>query len=221
MKVPYRLTSGAALGAVALAIVSSFLPRATGTVGSVLCSTMDDQFDTMPKLVLLVWLGAYFVFAVQGLRNRSGPRWLAIAGVLALFLPIATDWWRISAGCYGTAGVAVRFLVAGIVSLMFLHHAVQPRTKFLVGRRSGSFGGSHPAIPLRLACRGVLPALVFMPIAWSALKLLWIFGQPNLTQEAIVAAQRCISWATFALFLIAAALLVALLIIRLRSPMRT
>jgi len=220
MKINYRLTSGAALGTVALAIVSSFLPRATGTVGSVLCSTMDDQFDTMPKLVSLVMLGAYFVFIVQGLRNRSGPRWLAIAGVLALFLPIATDW-RISAGCYSTAGVAVRFLVAGVVGLMFLHHAFQPRTKFLVGHRSGSFGGSHPAISLRLACRGVLPVLVFMPIAWSALKLLWIFGQPNLTQEAIVTAQRCISWATFALFLIAAALLLALLIIRLRSSLRT
>ena len=81
-QIPYRLTSGAALGALALLFVPS--PRAVGWGNA--CGNMDDQFDMTRKLVMLVWLGAYVVFVRQGLRNRSGPKWLAIAGVLALFL---------------------------------------------------------------------------------------------------------------------------------------
>ena len=221
MKIPYRLTSSAALGALALSIVASFLPRAPRAAGFDLCSTLDDQFETMPKLVALVWLGAYVVFTVQGLRNRSGPRWLAIAGVPALFLSIESHWWRTS-NCSSSGSVAILFLWAGIVSLMFLHHAVQPQTTFLVGRSPEPLSGSHPASPIRLAWRGVLPALAFMPIAWSALKAFRDFGwEPNLAQEAIATVQDCISWATFALFLLAAALLLTLLINRLRSSMRT
>ena len=113
MRIPYRLTSGAALGALALPIVVAFLPRAPHAVGWDLCSTIDDQFEMMPKLVTLVWLGAYIVFIVHGLRNRSGPRWLAIAGVLALFLSIESHWWRIS-NCSSSGSVAILFLCAGI-----------------------------------------------------------------------------------------------------------
>jgi hypothetical protein len=113
-------------------------------------------------------------------------------------------------------------LWAGIVSLMFLHHSVRLRTRFPAGRSSGPLSGSHPAGPLRLAFRAVLPALAFLPITWSALNLLRGFGrEPNLLQKAIVAVQDCIPWAMFALFLIAAALLLALLIVRLRSSVRT
>jgi hypothetical protein len=221
MKIPYRLTSGATLGALALGMAVEFLARAPRAAGWDPCSMVDDQFGTMPELVRLVSLGAYVAFTIRGLCNRSGPRWLAIAGVLALFLSIKSDWWRISAGCYSSGSMATFFLWAGIVSLMFLHHAVQPQTTFLVGRIPGSLSGSHPASLLRLAWRRVLPALAFMPIAWSALNTFRGFGwQPNLAEEAIAAAQHCISWATFALSLIAAALLLSLLIIRLRSSMR-
>ncbi len=221
MKISYRLTSGVALSALALLMVVASLSRAPRATGWDPCSDVDDQFDTMPKLVKLVWLGAYVVFTVRGLRKRSGPRWLAIAGVLALFLSIQSDW-RISAGCYSSRSVAIFFLWAGIVSFMFLHHAVQPQTTFLVGRGLGSFSGSHPANLLRLAWRGVLPALAFMPITWSALNTFRGLGwEPNLAQEAIATVQNCISWATFALFLIAAALLLTLLLIQLRSSMRT
>jgi hypothetical protein len=222
MKIPYRLTSSAALGALALAMVVAFLPRGPRAAGWDPCSMVDDQFGTMPKLVTLVSLGVYVAFTIRGLCNRSGPRWLAIAGVLALFLSIKSDRWRISAGCYSSGSMAIFFLWAGIVSLMFLHHAVQPQTTFLVGRSPGSLSGSHPASLLRLAWRGVLPALAFMPIAWSALNMFRGFGwEPNLAQEAIATVQHCISWATFALFLIAAALLLCLLTIQLRSSMRT
>jgi hypothetical protein len=220
MKIPYRLTSGVALSALALLMVVASLSRAPRDAGWDPC-TVDDQFDTMPKLVTLVWLGAYAVVTVRGLRNRSGPRWLAIAGMLALFLSIESSW-RISAGCYSRGSVAIFFLWAGIVSLLFLHHAVQPQTTFLVGRGPGSLSGSHPANLLRLAWRGVLPALAFMPITWSALNTFRRFGsESNLAQEAIATVQRCISWATFVLFLVAAALLLTLLIIHLRSSMRT
>ncbi len=38
----------------------------------------------MYKLIALVWFGAYVMFIVQGLRNRSGPRYLGAAGALSL-----------------------------------------------------------------------------------------------------------------------------------------
>jgi len=185
------------------------------------CSAVDDQWETMPKLVTLVWLGAATVFTIQGLRNRSGPRWLAIAGVLALFSSIKRDW-RISAGCYSSGSVAMFFLWAGIVGLMFLHHAVQSHVTFPAGHSPGSLREAHPGSLLRRAWSGVLPALAFMPIAWSAINTFRDLGpQPNRVQGAIAMVQDCISRATFALFLIAAALLVTMFIVRLRSLMRT
>jgi hypothetical protein len=213
MKISYRLTSGAALGALALPMVSAFLPSppprhlpmpvGTGEVGFDLCHVWV-QLDPMCKLLVWVWFGAYVVFAVQGLRNRSGPRWLAIAGLPALFLWIQSDWWRISAGCYSTGSVILMFVWAGTVSLMFLHHAIARPAN----QDSGSPGSPAPARRFALARGAVLPALTFMPIAWNTLSLFRTFrDEQDRLQGAIAAVQLCISWTTVALAMIAAALL--------------
>jgi hypothetical protein len=219
MKIPYKVTSGAALVALALPLVPS-APRAVDSW--VMCGLIEDQWDTTRKLVTLVLLGAYVVFVRQGLRNRSGPRWLAIAGLLALWLWVESQSLQISAGCYGTGGMARLLLEAGIVSLMFLHHGFQSRAKLVAGPSSGSSSGPDPASSLRRAYRGVLPALAFMPVASYSLRMLERFGRGSiLTERVIVPIRDCMSWAMFALFLIAAALLLALLIVRLRNPIRT
>ena len=140
MKISYRATSGAALGAFGLLFVpSAWLPvpsplRPEGW--AYVCGHIDDQWNTTPKLLFLVWFVAYAVFVRQGLRNRSGPRWLAIAGVLALVFSIKSQSLRISGACGSTAETVKVFLWAGIVSLMFLHHGFRPRTRFLDGPRS-------------------------------------------------------------------------------------
>jgi len=138
MKISYRLTSGAPLAALALPIVEAFLPREPRPPGFELCGLIDNQFATMPKLFALVWLGAYVTFTVQGLRNRSGPRWFAIAALPALFLSVKSHWWWISMGCSSSRNTALFLLWVGMVGLMFLHHAVQPQTTFHIGRSHGS-----------------------------------------------------------------------------------
>src|SRR5215475_1451144 len=91
MRISYRFTSGAAIASLALPITETFLPAAPqrprpvplepGEVNWAPCSVWF-QLDPMDRLIALVWFGAYIVFAFQGLRNRSAPRWLAVAGVL-------------------------------------------------------------------------------------------------------------------------------------------
>src|ERR1035441_5867865 len=102
MQIPYRLTSGAALAALALPIVSAFLPGSTprlrpvplqdGSIGWDPCFLWV-QLHPMAKLVALVWLAAYVMFTLWGIRNRSGPRWLAVAGILAPSLWVQSQLW--------------------------------------------------------------------------------------------------------------------------------
>ena len=124
MKVPYILTSGAALCAPALLILAPSVTQTPRVADSYACDLMDDQFAMMPKLFAFVWLAAYIVFTAQGLRNRPGPSWLAIAGMLALSLSVKSYWWRLS-NCVTSGSRFRSLLFAGIVSLMFLHHAMR------------------------------------------------------------------------------------------------
>jgi len=223
MKISYRWTSAATLGYLAMLIASAFLPLSPPRVGSapVMCGLVDDQFESTHKLTALVWLVAFVVFTVQGLRNRSGLRWLGVAGVLALLSSIQRDWWRVSAGCYRKDHVAILLLGAGILSLMFLHHVVQRRSERLVGPRSVSSGGSRTGARINAAKRGVVPVLVFMPIAWSALNALaTLRHDPKLT-VTIITIQGYISQATLWLFVLAASLLVFGFLVRLRPSTKT
>ena len=227
MKIPYRVTSGmAAAATVVLPIVSAFLPprpsrplpqASDGAVAWDPCTTWV-QYAPMYRLVLLVCLAAFTVFMVQGLRNRPGPRWLAIAGVPALAAAIMSDWWQMSADCYSAGSVKLLFLWAGIVSLMFLHHSVQPRA---TGHdEQGSVRRSWSAL---LACRGIFRVLAFLPIAWSVLNVFRdVRHGDNATfvPTAIVAIQHCIAWTTSGLFLLGASLVFYLLVVRLRSATR-
>jgi len=173
----------------------------------------------MYKLTAIVCLVAYVVFIIQGLRNRSGRRWLAAAGVLALILWIQSDWWRVSAGCYSSRSLASLFVWAGVVILMFVHHVIQrPHEVYSPGSLSSSALLLAP--PLALTYKCIWPALTFMPIAWSILNAFRPFNrEPDFTERAIIAIQRCISWGTLGLALISLALCFALFVISARRSM--
>lgn len=228
MPISYRWTSGAALVLLTLPIVEMFLPPAplrpryiqphSGAVGWDPCSLVA-QLHPMYKLIVLVCFGAYVVFLVQGLRSRSGPRWLAVAGALALLLWIESDWWRVSAGCVSNRSIAILLLWAGTACLMFLHHLVQ--------RPSGDFIDTREPPPtvlqgrLSRINRAVVPVLVFLPLGWSTLNAIRPFDrEPTLKERAIDLLQRCLSWATLALVLIIVAFYLIVVVGRQRAALR-
>ncbi len=228
MAISYRITSGAALASLSLPILEMFLPPAPlrprpvppsgGAVGWDPC-TLWVQLDPMYKLIALVWFGSYVVFTFQGLRNKSGPRWLGVAGILALFLWIQSDWWRVSAGCVSDRSLTILLLWAGIVSLMFIHHVIQRPAGDLTERRDVLASG----VPGRVSSinRTVVRVLAFLPIGWSALNAIRPFDrEPTLNERAIDLVQHCISWGTLALVLVATALSLVAIMIRLRASTR-
>ena len=113
-------------------------------------------------------------------------------GVFALVLQTASDRWRIKAGCYSTPSVVGLFTWVGAVELMFLHHAVQTRTR-LQDRH------------LRTAVyRSVVPAFLWTPVAWSLVD--WLRAlPPDHDPPMIGTVQHYISWAALILFPLAAA----------------
>jgi hypothetical protein len=84
-------------------------------------------WEQMPQSVRLATLALFLtapVFLINGFRNASAPRWLAIAGLIAL--PITVNhrlWWVLS--CYGPQARVWYFVEAGVIAIMFLHHIVQ------------------------------------------------------------------------------------------------
>jgi hypothetical protein len=223
MAISYRLTSGAALVSLTLPILDMFLPPAPlrprsippsgGAVAWDPC-TLSVQLHPMYKLIALVFFGAFVVFILQGLRNRSGPRWLGVAGTLALSLWIESYWWRVSEGCVSNRSIAILLLWAGIAVLMFLHHVIQ--------RPSGERVERRGSLPRRSEInRVVVRILVFMPIVWCVLNAIRPFDrEPTLKERAIDLVQRCFSWATLVLFLVATALTMVATVARLRASMR-
>jgi len=169
-------------------------------------------YAPMCRLAAWSFLAAFVVFTVQGLRNRPGPRWLAIAGVPALGALIMSERWRISAGCYTTAGLGLSSLWAAVVSLMFLHHAFQRRTN-PIEQPKNVVGFSA------LAGRAILQALVLMPIAWSILDQFRYRRKDQTGPAAIIVAQDCLSWATACLAVLGVAVGFSWLVARVgRTP---
>jgi len=130
VRISYRWSSGTAV--LAIAMLSVIPPNPTEVFsGSGIhwdpCS-MWEQMPQSARLATLVLFSAALAFLVQGFRNRSAPRWLAVAGLIAL--PIAVQhrmWWIVS--CYGPQARVWYSAAAGAVGLMFLHHIIQrPRS---------------------------------------------------------------------------------------------
>ena len=139
MKISYRMTSGAALGALVVRIASKFALWHPGGVltakgDSVVwdpCEAWAVHHTPLAEVAFLLCLAGFVVFTIQGLRNRPGPRWLAIPCVPALALVILGESRRLArevrSGCSSKAGLIWFFIWLSVVMIMFLHHAVQPR----------------------------------------------------------------------------------------------
>lgn len=205
MRIPYKLTSGIALATSSLAVVSEFLPppprkpvapSVDGAVGWDPCMVWV-QYGPMERLTVLVGFGAFLLFTARGLRNRPGPRWMAIVGVLTVLVAVASDWWRVAAGCYSTASLMCSFTAFSAVAIMFLHHALQPRPEDHIRLQNRRFRS--------LAYRGILPASMSIPVAWAGLNVFKALDHPQLEHTVVDALQRSLSWAEVVLFPFAAA----------------
>ncbi|WP_321477418.1 hypothetical protein [uncultured Paludibaculum sp.] len=133
------------------------------------------------KLAVLVGSAAFLIFLVQGLRNRTGPRYLAMAGLSAVPLAVLGDWWRIGAGCYSTGGMVCAFTWLGSVSLMFLHHATQPCSQASAECEQRSRFG-------RLCYDVLFPAFVLMPLIWAVLNQFRVMTYDGATVGGICSA---------------------------------
>jgi hypothetical protein len=135
MRIRYRISSGVVLVAVGLLIASALLPISAlhptvakpaaegGAVGWNPC-LMWEQIAPTVRLAALALLGAFFVHLVQGLRNRPAPRWLGIAGLIALGLTVNQQFWQVMR-CYTALDTLLFFVWVAAVGLMFLHHIAQ------------------------------------------------------------------------------------------------
>jgi|WetSurMetagenome_2_1015567.scaffolds.fasta_scaffold378047_1 hypothetical protein len=155
----------------------------------------------MNTLAHLVCSGAFFVFMLQGLRNRSGPRWLAITGLISVAVFVEDEWINIKSN--GAAGLTVLCLGYGSVAAMLLHHAARPRGE--------KWEQSETSRPGAFAYRVVISAFVFMMAAWFIiLQIVLMTGAFNSENETLltgIAACKTV-WPAYALFFLAVILTV-------------
>jgi hypothetical protein len=85
---------------------------------------MWEQIPQTFQVASLVLFAATLAFLIQGFRNRSAPRLLAVAGLIALPIAVQHRLWRILA-CYGQPARVWYFVEVGAVAMMFLHHIIQ------------------------------------------------------------------------------------------------
>lgn len=163
----YRMTSIAVLGTFVLVVFSSFLTRHSNPVSAPQNGAeiawdpcmMWVNYGYMHDLAALVTFGAFLFFAVQGLRGRSGPRWLALAGLLSLVLAIEDMWWQIT--CGGTVHAVLIGTWYCCVAIMFLHHAVHP------SEGSGDWPQGHMRVAILY--KGVVFAFMSLLSFWLGL----------------------------------------------------
>ena len=82
MRISYRIGTGAALLSFAVSLAIGMLShkppqRVTSlTIAWDPCTMMRGQISAAVRVSALLWLGSFLVLIVQGLRNRSVPRWV-------------------------------------------------------------------------------------------------------------------------------------------------
>jgi hypothetical protein len=151
----------------------------------------------MHGVVAFVAFGTLIVFAAQGFRNRSGPRWLALFGILALVLAIEDEWWRIK--CYAAPGLLLGLIWLAVAGLL-LHQAVQ-------GGRKSSPPDTERRSLSRLALDAVLLAFTLVFVTWFCVfqtALLVAHHDPQVAAMIVSKVQRWIGWPASAMLPVAA-----------------
>ena len=131
MRLNFRFAASLALIAMGLAIgVESVLPESPAPTWSpnpsrVLTIDLCQMVEQIPVSARAAGLAAFLSIIAslfQGFRNRAAPRWLAVAGLVALPLVIHREWWRIAACHSGARKIAeATWLCAAM--LLLAHHA--------------------------------------------------------------------------------------------------
>jgi uncharacterized membrane protein YhaH (DUF805 family) len=133
MKISYRVASIAVVLAVVLQFIvpeSMFVrPRiptgqnAEGTISFDPCF-MWEQIAWTIRLATFVWLGTFLPLLVQGLRNRTLPRLVAVVSLIAFFLSLQDQPFRVL-HCQSNFGISVFLTWVLAVALLCFQHAVQ------------------------------------------------------------------------------------------------
>ena len=138
MSISYRITS--AFVAITYAIVvaseslstSSRVPAIRESVESGVVRfdpcQMWDQIPATVRASTIAFLGSFLVLFVQGLRNRSAPRWLAIACLVALVPMVNYQLWTVQR-CYTKVEALGFWMCISALVLMCLHQIFGRRTR--------------------------------------------------------------------------------------------
>lgn len=134
VRVSYRVTSALVVGTYALLIASNLLfawlrpPVAPPVVGAGAFQfdpcAMWDQMPATELVSNMAWFGSFTVVLVQGLRNRSAPRWLAVLCLVVLGPTINYQLWNVK-HCLTTFNTVGFWVCTCEVALMCLHQIVQ------------------------------------------------------------------------------------------------
>ena len=136
MRVSYRVTSGLVIATYLLLIFSEYLfhpsrpvhdPVAPVKAGAIQFDPCGMWISQMPMTVIIP--GLFFsvsmpILLVQGMRNRSVSRWLAVASLISLGPVVNDQLWMVQ-HCYSTLGVVGFWVCNAAVALMCLHQIVQ------------------------------------------------------------------------------------------------
>lgn len=88
---------------------------------------MWEQIPFIVKLAILYWLGLLLTLIVQGFRDRSAPRLLAIAGLIAQGIAVKHDLWFVTS-CYTGIRVVGFWGWVFTSALLFLYHTLRRST---------------------------------------------------------------------------------------------
>jgi hypothetical protein len=150
----------------------------------------------MHSLARLVCIAAFIVFMAQGLRNRSGPRWLAMTGLISVAVVFEVEWINIIA--YGTVGTIVLCIWYASVAAMFLLHAARPWGENRERSKTNRLGA--------LAYGIVISSFVLVMAAWFIiLQIVLLSGSFDVENETILTriAACHTSWPAYVLFFLA------------------
>jgi uncharacterized membrane protein YhaH (DUF805 family) len=92
--------------------------------------TMWEQIPATVRLSTIISLVTTLILLVQGLRNRSVPRWLAILCLVALVPTINHEYWQ-RQECYSKLSATLLWICILATGLMCLHQIIwrQPMKK--------------------------------------------------------------------------------------------
>jgi len=133
MKISYRTSSIAVIMVFAgmFVVPESLMVRPRIPAGSAIEGgvTFDpcfmwDQVAWTIRLAFLVWFGTFLPLLVQGLRNRTLPRLMAVVCLIAFGWSLQDQLWRVQ-HCQSNFGIGVYAVWVATVALMGLHHVLQ------------------------------------------------------------------------------------------------